>query len=198
MSARLKLLAVLVACSLPVWVTYFVFYVVQPQGQAGLGELITPVRAMPNVQAGRPDGMLLPLSTLKAQWLLIRVDGAACQADCQQQLTRLRQLRLMLGKDMGRVDWLWLVNDQAPIDSELAANLAHDQASVLRLDATTLSAWLPAPAGTRQQDHIYLVDPMGNAMLRWPARLDSNAAARAKRDLEHLLRASASWDQPGR
>ena len=104
----------------------------------------------------------------------------------------------MLGKDMGRVDWLWLVNDQAPIDPGLAANLAHDQASVLRLDATTLSTWLPAPPDRTQQDFIYLVDPMGNAMLRLPARLDGSAAAQAKRDIEHLLRASASWDQPGR
>ena len=198
MSARLKLLALLLACSLPALLVYFVFYVVQPQGKAGLGELITPVRAMPGAQASRLDGTMLPLSALKAQWLLIRVDSAACPADCQQQLTGMRQLRLMLGKDMGRVDWLWLVNDQAPIDARLVADLVHDQATVLRLDADTLRDWLPAPAGTRQQDHLYLVDPMGNAMLRWPARLDSSAAARAKRDIEHLLRASASWDQPGR
>ena len=43
-----------------------------------------------------------------------------------------------------------------------------------------------------------MVDPMGNTMMRFPSRLDSAAAAKAKRDMEHLLRASLTWDSPGR
>jgi hypothetical protein len=35
-------------------------------------------------------------------------------------------------------------------------------------------------------------------MLRFPARLDIEGAAKAKRDLERLMRASSSWDKPGR
>jgi hypothetical protein len=39
---------------------------------------------------------------------------------------------------------------------------------------------------------------MGNWMMRFPAALDAAGAAKAKRDLERLLRASASWDTAGR
>jgi hypothetical protein len=39
---------------------------------------------------------------------------------------------------------------------------------------------------------------MGNFMMRFPAGLDRDGAARAKRDLERLMRASSSWDQAGR
>jgi hypothetical protein len=198
LSGRLKLLAILLACSVPVLVAYFVFYVVRPQGEAGFGELITPVRPVPQAQATGLNGAKVLLPSLKAQWLLVKVDGGACVQDCQKQLTVLRQFRLMLGKDMDRMDWLWLINDQAPVDPKLAASLKHDSATVLRVDADTLSNWLPAPAGKFQQDFIYVVDPMGNTMMRFPSRLDSAAAAKAKRDMEHLLRASLTWDPAGR
>lgn len=197
-SGRLKLLAILLACSLPVLVACFVFYVVRPQGEAGFGELITPVRPVPTAQATGLDGAKLPLSALKAQWLLVKVDGGTCVQDCQKQLTVLRQFRLMLGKDMDRLDWVWLINDQAPVAPTLATSLKQDSATVLRADSGVLENWFPAPAGKTQQDFIYVVDPMGNTMMRFPSRLDSTGAAKAKRDMEHLLRASLSWDLPGR
>jgi hypothetical protein len=197
-SARLKLLGILLACTLPVLVAYFVFYVVRPQGEASLGELITPVRTVPEVTATRLDGASVALPSLKAQWLLVKVDGGACVQDCQKQLTVLRQFRLMLGKDMDRVDWLWLINDQAAVDTRLAELLKRDNATVLRVEPLTLQTWLPAPADKRQQDFIYVVDPMGNTMMRFSSRLDSAAAAKAKRDMERLLRASLAWDAPGR
>lgn len=50
----------------------------------------------------------------------------------------------------------------------------------------------------RRHEHLYVVDPMGNWMMRFPARMDLKGAAKAKRDLDRLLRASSSWDQPGR
>lgn len=198
LSGRLKLLAILLACSLPVLVAYFVFYVVRPQGEAGFGELITPVRPVPQAQATGLDGAKVPLPSLKAQWLLVKVDGGACVQDCQKQLTVLRQFRLMLGKDMDRMDWLWLINDQVPVDPKLAAGLKHDRATVLRVDADTLNTWLPTPADKLQKDYIFVVDPMGNTMMRFPSRLDSAGAAKAKRDMEHLLRASLPWDPAGR
>jgi hypothetical protein len=39
---------------------------------------------------------------------------------------------------------------------------------------------------------------MGHWMMRFPARMDAAGAAKAKKDLERLLRASASWDEAGR
>jgi len=64
---------------------------------------------------------------------------------------------------------------------------------------------LPAWTGTNAQgravplstlkDHLYVVDPLGNWMMRFPANLDPK---QAKRDLDRLLRASAFWDKEGR
>jgi hypothetical protein len=107
-----------------------------------------------------------------------------------------RQLRESLGKDKDRVDWIWLVTDNAPVRAELRNALA--QATVLRVDAQQLARWLAPEQGHVLADHLYVVDPMGNWMMRFPAGLDMPGAAKAKRDIERLLRASASWDEPGR
>ena len=48
------------------------------------------------------------------------------------------------------------------------------------------------------EEHLYLVDPHGNWMMRFPANLELTGAGKAKRDLERLMRASSSWDEPGR
>jgi len=69
---------------------------------------------------------------------------------------------------------------------------------VLRVPAGQLSKWLAPAQGHSLAEHLYVVDPMGNWMMRFPARMDVAGASRAKRDLDRLLRASASWDEPGR
>ena len=71
-------------------------------------------------------------------------------------------------------------------------------ATVLRVDPVRLSQWLEPASGHQLSEHLYVVDPMGNWMMRFPAGLDLSGAAKAKRDLERLMRASASWDLPGR
>lgn len=197
-SGRLKLLALVLFCSMPVLLAYFAFYVVRPQGEAAFGHLIVPVRAMPQGVATRIDGTRIALQSLQGQWLLIKVDGGACAQNCQKQLMVLRQFRLTLGKDMERVDWVWLIDDQAPVDAELQRGLAKDKATVLRLAPELLEQWLPASAQRSWNDSIYVVDPMGNAMMQLPGHFDTAAAAKARRDMEHLLRASVSWDKPGR
>jgi len=107
-----------------------------------------------------------------------------------------RQLRETLGKDKDRLDRVWFITDDAPVSEGLKPAL--NQSLVLRLDEKALQDWLKPAAGHALADHLYLLDPMGNWMMRFPARMDVVAAAKAKRDLERLMRASSSWDQAGR
>ena len=66
------------------------------------------------------------------------------------------------------------------------------------MPAAQIEQWLAPGAGHAVAEHLFVVDPMGNWMMRFPARMDAKGASRAKRDLDRLLRASASWDEPGR
>lgn len=94
------------------------------------------------------------------------------------------------------MEWVWLITDDAPVAQTLlpALNMAH----VLRLDLATVQSWIQPAAGQQLQDHLYVIDPMGNFMMRFPANMDVPSASKAKRDLERLLKASSSWDQAGR
>ena len=83
---------------------------------------------------------------------------------------------------------------QPPAD--LVAALQDQPAMhVLRFERRLLERWLAPESGRQLDDHLYLVDPMGEWMMRFPADFDP---ARVRRDIDRLMRASASWDRPGR
>lgn len=193
---RWKMLLVLLVCAAPVIASYVTYYFVRPEARRVFGELVSPQRPLPDLRGLDPAGASINLRSLKGQWLLVTVSGGACAELCQRNLYLQRQMRESLGRDKDRVERVWLVNDQDALDQPLLA--AFRDATVLRVDAPALAQWLRPAAGQALADHLYLVDPMGNWMMRFPPRLDAGTAAKAKRDLERLLRASASWDTPGR
>lgn len=199
-SGRLKMLAVLLVCAAPVIASYVTFYVVRPSAQRNYGTLITPVRGLPDVQATALDGKPTNLRALKDQWLLVSVAGAVCDAACEKHLYLQRQLRESLGRDKDRLDRVWLVTDEAPVLPALVpqVNAPQVDAYALRVGQAQMAQvaqWLAPEPGRKLSDHLYLVDPQGNWMMRFPADID---AVKAKRDIERLLRAANSWDRAGR
>jgi len=82
------------------------------------------------------------------------------------------------------------------VDAALLAGL--QDAVVLRVSSADLAQWLSPQEGQRLQDHLYLVDPKGDWMMRFPAHLQVDQAPRMRKDWERLLRAAASWDKAGR
>ncbi len=193
---RLKMLLVLLVCAAPVVASYFTYYVVRPQGRTNHGELVQPQRALPDAAAlplADLAGRAVAPASLQGQWLLVAVGGGACDALCERQLYLQRQLREALGREKDRVDRVWLVDDAVPVRPELAAALQG--ATVLRVPRQALERWLAAAPGQTLAAHLHVVDPLGNYMMRFPA---PSEPARIKRDLDKLLRASASWDLPGR
>ena len=196
LSGRLKMLLVVLVCAAPVIASYFTYYVVRPESRRNYGELVMPPVDMPDVQVRDVRGDRLPLTSLKGQWLLVSVASGVCDAACQQNLYFQRQLREVLGKDKDRLDRVWLINDEQPVAPGLLSAL--NQAQVLRVESAVLQNWLKPAPGHALSEHLYVVDPMGNWMMRFPARMDVSSASKAKRDLERLMRASSSWDQAGR
>jgi hypothetical protein len=194
---RGKLLLILLACAAPVIASYFTFYVIRPEGRSNYATLINPAREIPaTLPLQDLQGRGVSPGTLRGQWLLVVAGPGACNTDCEKRLFTQRQLREMTGRERARIDKLWLVTDSAPIKPELLAALAAEPATqVLRVPATDLSLWLAGAPGESLDSHLYLVDPMGRWMMRAPAQLDPT---KFKRDIERVLRASASWDTPGR
>jgi hypothetical protein len=196
-SGRLKMLLVLLVCAAPVIASYFTYFVVRPQGRTNYGELVEPLRPIPAALplADLKDRPVEPRS-LRGQWLLVVVGGGACDASCEKLLWLQRQVRETLGREKDRLDKVWLVADAEPLRPDLQqAVTAVPPVTVLRTDPVALAEWLQPAAGHTLGQHLYLVDPMGSWMMRMPADPEP---ARLKRDIERLLRASASWDKAGR
>lgn len=192
-SGRWKLLGLALVCVAPVVASYLTYYVIRPEGRRNYGELIDPQRPLPAITAVNAQGQTVPLATLKDQWLLISVADSACVEACQEHLLLQRQLRETLGREKDRLDWVWLRTGDTPLTEPLKQ--ATSAAQVLQIDAQALAAWLRPAAGQKIEDHLYVVDPLGNWMMRFPANIDPK---KAKGDLDRLLRASAFWDKAGR
>lgn len=193
---RWKMLLVALVCAAPVIASYFTYYVVRPEGRRNHGELVDPQRPLPSITGKTLDGRTVSLPSLQGQWLLVSVAGGACDAQCERHLFLQRQLRTGLGKDRERLDWVWLVTDDVPVRDALQPALK--EATVLRVDGAQLARWLAPTPGRQLSEHLYLVDPMGHWMMRFPPTTDAAAAAKVRKDLERLMRASAGWDKPGR
>jgi hypothetical protein len=196
-AGRWKLLLVLLVCASPVIASYLMYYVVRPQTRANYATLVEPARDLPrDLPLADLDGRAVNAAALTGQWLLVSVGGGACGNLCEQQLLAQRQLREMMGRERDRIDKVWLVIDDVPLRTELRAALAAAPATtVLRVPRGPLAAWLQPEGGQALEAHLYLVDPMGRWMMRTPAKLEPS---KFRRDLDRLLRASSSWDQPGR
>ena len=149
------------------------------------GELIDPPRPLPETPLTRPDGSAAPAGALRGSWLLVYVADDACDTRCLDALADMRQARLALDKDAGRVQRV-LLHGGACCDAGFGT-----AESDLRLLAAPGAAGaslrkLFPPAATGEPG-IYIVDPHGNLMMSYPA---SGAASGIRKDLERLLRLS--------
>jgi hypothetical protein len=106
----------------------------------------------------------------------------------------MRQLRTMQGKEADRIERVWLITDDQPLETMLLR--VNDGTHMLRAPAAVLEKWLPLESATadRAADHVYLIDPLGNLMMRFPkgaVSSDVEKVKRAHKDIAKLLKASA-------
>jgi cytochrome oxidase Cu insertion factor (SCO1/SenC/PrrC family) len=177
---------VIAICAAPVIASYFAYYVIKPEGRNNYGMLLDPrAYPIPELRATTLDGKPAALQDLKGKWLMLMAHGADCNEACGEQLFKMRQLRLMQGKEMDRVERVWLITDDKPVETMLLRQ--YDGTHFLRADGETVKRWLPTDAGSGIDEHIYMIDPMGNLMMRFPKNADPS---KVNKDVGKLLKAS--------
>ncbi len=184
---RWKFFAILAVCVAPLAASYLTYYVIKPQGRTNYGTLLDPRQhPMPALNASTLDGKPATLEAYQGKWIMLQVNDADCQQACREKLFEMRQLRLTQGRDQGRIERVWLVTDEQPVETILLRE--YDGTHLLRVKPETLKAWLPTEPGTSPADHLYMIDPLGNLMMRFPKDADPN---KIKKDLTRLLKASS-------
>lgn len=182
------LLLLAVICAAPVVASYLAYYVFKPTGgTTSYGTLVEPQRPIPEslVVTGE-DGKPLKLASLRGHWLMMSVDSSACDKACVTKLYFMRQIRVAQGGERDRVVTVWLKTDGGKVSDVIQK--AYPDTGMLTADPAQLATWLPTADGTTLPDHIFVVDPNGNLMMRFPKDPNPN---KIKGDLTKLLKWSS-------
>ena len=185
LTGRQTLVLIAAVCVVPVLASYLAFYVWQPAKSTNYGALLEP---RPVVQEAlfEIDGEPFSPGQLRGRWILAYAGASTCDESCRQTLYYMRQVRTALGKEMDRVERVWLLTDPGRPDEALLKQ--HPGLHVVRAERSALLAQLDAAgAGVGTARAVMTIDPLGNLMMRFPADPEPK---RMLKDLERLLKAS--------
>lgn len=155
----------------------------RPGEQNNHGELVVPAVPLPDVRLPMPDGGLTDEEFLRHHWSLVYLGREPCEAACREALYNGRQMRLALGRLMERVERVYLYVGEPPE----AAFIAAEHPDLLVADAAVAEGAELLEAFTGQAEGYWLVDPLGNLMMRYPA---DEPPRSMMDDIKRLLRLS--------
>lgn len=167
-------------------------YLWQPTGAMNYGELVSPARPLAEFELRTLEGKSFALDNLKSRWTLVYFGGGACADACRENLYKMRQVQLAQGREATRVERVYVITDGVPGPGLVSLLREHPGLHVLRgtvAQVRVLASQFTLAQGTPLDglDRVYVVDPLGNLMLSYPADADAN---RMRKDLARLLRVS--------
>ena len=174
------LMAIMIA---PIALSYMLFYWGAPSTSVNYGELLKVEQALPNIGLHKTDGEAFNIGQLRGKWVMLAVDSGECGELCREQLYYMRQVRLMQNKKMERIERVWLIDD----NKTPANGIKEDFKGTIFINAQKSKLLKEIPAKISQRDHIYIIDPIGNLMMRFPKNIDP---AKMAKDIKRLLKVS--------
>ena len=178
-----KLLLLMTVMIAPIALSYILFYWGAPSTSVNYGELIKVEKALPDVTLHKTNGEAFSISQLRGKWVMLVVDSGECGELCREQLYYMRQVRLMQNKKMDRIERVWLIDD----DKTPETGIKEDFEGTIFINAQKSELLKEIPAKISQHDHIYMIDPLGNLMMRFPKDIDP---AKMAKDIKRLLKVS--------
>jgi hypothetical protein len=189
------MMLLLLACAAPVIASYLAYYVFKPEGaKTNFGTLVQPVQDV------NPAWFDIPFN---GKWtLLVARPAGECtikNESCLEALFLMRQLRVAVGRESGRVQLVWINTDGKPVDPEVL--LAYDQKTagfqILSLPAdpklrSEFDTWLNRDGAGQK---IQLIDPSPAKMMVFPVTNSPKEFGSIKKDLEKLLRLNRKGEQ---
>lgn len=182
MTGKKTLILIALVCVLPLVASYTLYYFWRPDSTVNYGQLLTPV-PLPQESLLTVQEKPFELSSLKGRWTLVLAHGGACGAQCEQSLYYIRQVRKAQGEHQDRIERVWLVSDSVMPQPKLIEAI-EGMHVVKAAGSATLAAVLRDPA---HPSAIYLVDPLGQVMMRYPDQPDPK---RMIKDFQRLMKYS--------
>ncbi len=191
LSGRLQFLLLAVLFFAPfvsAWLLYFYFPAQRPTRTTNYGELVLPVRPLPQWTWAQPDGNRAPSRSLRGKWLLVQRVRADCDTACADRVLMTRQLRTALAADRDRVQRVLLVDDPARL-AGLSQRFSAEHPDLLLRAASEPGA---AAAFFENDDPqaLFLIDPLGNYLMTYPDRGTQPDFKGMQTDMRKLLKLS--------
>jgi hypothetical protein len=151
----------------------------RPGHRTNHGELILPARALPRVSAA------YGAATFTHAWSLVYIGAGACDDSCRIALYVMRQTHVAINNDMDRVQRVFVATG----NSRAQESLAHEYPSLIVIHAKDGQAQeLVQQFPEDDRAHaIFIVDPLGNLMMRFDTRANPRGL---REDLTKLLKLS--------
>jgi hypothetical protein len=152
------------------------------------GQLIRPARPIELFRASTEHGDEMTKDYFEHYWSLVLVSNGGCNLECEAALFKMRQARFLTGKDIQRVQMIVLARQQTQVSPHLREVLRRFPKVELVFErALKFEDSNSAPPLQLNSGEVYIVDPLGNVMMHYPA--DSTTKGMLK-DLKKLLRIS--------
>lgn len=135
----------------------------RPSGSTAHGILLTQPRLLPT------GLMILNAGTtadFAGKWSLLYVGRGDCDEPCKEALYRTRQVHRALGKESSRVQRLFVATSGQPNSGFVAAD--HPGLLVMPEGLAARDVVL-ATLGEFSEGDVFVADPIGNVILRFPA-----------------------------
>ncbi|MEM8984953.1 MAG: hypothetical protein AAGC71_18230 [Pseudomonadota bacterium] len=178
LKSRLQLLALAVVFFGPFLYAAWLFYGDNwvPPETTNNGELIDPPLQLPNIAVSTYNGEVD--AALRGMWTLFYLEREPCGDPCRDSLVQIRQVRLAAGRDVDRIRRIYL---GATLPESNWLESGHKGLVAGRLaDNETLAATVePLDSG------YYLIDPVGQVMMRYDTSVESKPLYK---DLHRLLK----------
>lgn len=192
-SGRRKMLLLLAMFVLPLIVAYALYFGGwRPASTGNYGELVQPARPIEDVALIAFDGKPIRFSDLRGKWTLMAFGPADCLKPCERILYHMRQVIAALGEKADRVQSALVLTDTKALDWLRYTIKDYPGVRVIigpPPAVAALARQFTVPAGSPLDNlhRIYLIDPLGNFMMSYPADADPNGM---RKDLARLLRVS--------
>ncbi len=175
------ILIILILCS-PVFISTAIYVMGYNPGSMNYGDLLE-VQKLEGDGVNQIDNTIFRMKNLHGKWAMVMIDSGECNEACQEKLFYMRQVRIIQHTEKDRVERLWLIDDNKTVSDELLEEYkgtlfikAKDSELVKAIDTEDV-----------HRNHIYLVDFMGNLMMRFPEELEPR---KMSEDIKRLLHVS--------
>jgi len=154
----------------------------RPDSTVNYGELLE-VKAIHGQAHEIENNTIFRERQLHGKWSFVMIDSGNCEEYCQKKLYQMRQVRLAQNTEKDRINRIWFIDDQIVPNQEIKKEFEGTVLLTVN-DSEFLDQF---PAVSSKKDHIYVIDPMGNLMMRYPR--DANPSKMAN-DIKLLLKLS--------